>query len=170
VFEYVSDWADAPAFIDGPSGRALTFAEVADAARRFASSMAARGFRQGDVFAMYCPNLPEYAVAVHGTLMLGGVVTTANPITHLHLVPPLVLALAKQPLVDAYDLSSLRYILSRAAPLDAAVQQAVATRLHVPVVQGCGMTETSLAIAPDPAAPLQHQTGRSGRVHSEPGR
>jgi acyl-CoA synthetase (AMP-forming)/AMP-acid ligase II len=35
---------------------------------------------KGDVFAMYCPNLPEYAVAVHGVVMLGGVVTTANPL------------------------------------------------------------------------------------------
>ena len=29
---------------------------------------------------MYCPNLPEYAVAVHGVGRLGGVVTTANPL------------------------------------------------------------------------------------------
>jgi acyl-CoA synthetase (AMP-forming)/AMP-acid ligase II len=38
-------------------------------------------------------------------------------ITHLYLVPPIVLALAKHPLVDHYDLSSLQYIESGAAPL-----------------------------------------------------
>jgi acyl-CoA synthetase (AMP-forming)/AMP-acid ligase II len=322
VFENVSRWADAPAFIDGPSGRTLTFADVASAVRQVASSLAARGLRKGDVFALCCPNLPEYAVAFHGVVMAGGVVTTANPlytadelaaqlqdagaayvltvpafldkakaaakaqvrelfvlgegagatpfaallqgdsqptevsinprqdlavlpyssgtlgrpkgvmlthynliallqqidpllpdrtgdrvlgvlpffhifglqvlmnhtlrsgitcvtmprfelelflrviqdhrITHLYLVPPLVLALAKQPLVDHYDLSSLQYILSGAAPLDGAVQEAVASRLHVPVVQGYGMTETSLAIALTPPDPAKVKLGAVG--------
>src|SRR5262245_57164636 len=80
VFEHVSQWADVAAFIDGPSGRTLTFAEVADGAQRVAAAMAKRGLRKGDVFAIYCPNLPEYAVAVHGVIMLGGMVTTANPL------------------------------------------------------------------------------------------
>jgi acyl-CoA synthetase (AMP-forming)/AMP-acid ligase II len=323
VFEHVSRWGDAPAFIDGPSGRTLTFAEVADGARRVASSMAERGFHKGEVFAMYCPNLPEYAVAVHGVVMLGGVVTTVNPlytadelayqlhdagatyvltvpsfldkakeaaaragvrelfvigeapgatpfsellqgnghppkahinprediallpyssgtvgrpkgvmlthysltallqqiaallpdragdrvlgflpffhifglqvlmnntlrngitcvtmprfdfelflrfiqdyrITHLYLVPPIVLALAKQPVIERYDLSSLRYILSGAAPLDEAIQQAVASRLNVPVVQGYGMTETSLAIALTPPDSASVKAGAAG--------
>jgi acyl-CoA synthetase (AMP-forming)/AMP-acid ligase II len=83
-------------------------------------------------------------------------------ITHLYLVPPIALALAKQALVDHYDLSSLRYILSGAAPLDAAIQQAVAARLHVPVVQGYGMTETSLAIALVPPASASVKAGAAG--------
>jgi acyl-CoA synthetase (AMP-forming)/AMP-acid ligase II len=288
-----------------------------------ASALVARGSHKGDVFALYCPNLPDYAIAVHGVIMAGGIVTTANPlytadelasqlndagatylltvpscldkateaaakakvreivvfgeavgatpfaellegdghlpevsihprddvavlpyssgtvgrpkgvmlthynltallqqiapllsdgpgdrvlgvlpffhifglqvlmnhtlrhgitcvtmprfdlelflrhiqdyrITHLYLVPPLVLALAKQPLVDAYDLSSVRYILSGAAPLDGAVQEAVAARLHVPVVQGYGMTETSLAIALTPPDPAKAKLGAVG--------
>ena len=80
VFAHVGQWAEAPAFIDGPSGRTLTFAEVADAARRVASALVARGLRTGDVFALYCPNLPDYAIAVHGVIMAGGIVTTANPL------------------------------------------------------------------------------------------
>jgi acyl-CoA synthetase (AMP-forming)/AMP-acid ligase II len=83
-------------------------------------------------------------------------------ITHLYLVPPLVLALAKHPLVDAYDLSSVRYILSGAAPLDGAVQQGVAARLHVTVVQGYGMTETSLAISVTPPEPTHVKLGAVG--------
>ena len=39
-----------------------------------------RGLRKGDVFAIVCPNLPEYGVAFHGPAMAGGVVTTANPL------------------------------------------------------------------------------------------
>ncbi len=38
-----------------------------------------RGFRKGDVFAIYSPNLPEYAVAFHAVSLLGGIVTTINP-------------------------------------------------------------------------------------------
>jgi hypothetical protein len=38
------------------------------AARHVASSLAARGLHKGDVFALYCPNLPDYAIAVHGVL------------------------------------------------------------------------------------------------------
>jgi acyl-CoA synthetase (AMP-forming)/AMP-acid ligase II len=64
--------------------------------------------------------------------------------------------------VDQYDLSSVRHILSGAAPLDGATQQAVAARLHVPVVQGYGMTETSLAIALTPPDSTSVKVGATG--------
>ncbi|MDH6125766.1 4-coumarate--CoA ligase family protein [Kitasatospora sp. GP82] len=58
--------------------------------------------------------------------------------------PPIVLALAKHPLVEQYDLSSIRYILSAAAPLDAELADACARRLGLPRIhQGYGMTELS---------------------------
>ena len=68
-------------------------------------------------------------------------------ISYFFLVPPIVLGLAKHPAVSQYDLSSLRYIMSGAAPLDAAIQDAASQRLGVTVLQGYGMTETSLAVA-----------------------
>ena len=40
-------------------------------------------------------------------------------ITRAYAVPPIVLALAKHPLVDEFDLSSVEYVLSGAAPLSA---------------------------------------------------
>ncbi|OEV26826.1 AMP-dependent synthetase [Streptomyces nanshensis] len=62
----------------------------------------------------------------------------------LYVAPPIVLALAKHPDVDKYDLSSLEFVLSAAAPLDAELAAACATRLNVPVVkQAYGMTELS---------------------------
>lgn len=64
-------------------------------------------------------------------------------ITTAFLVPPILLALAKHPLVDQYDLSSLRYINSGAAPLPEPVARQCADRLKVTVRQGYGMTETS---------------------------
>jgi acyl-CoA synthetase (AMP-forming)/AMP-acid ligase II len=292
------------ALIDGPSGRTLTFAQLAGAVERLAAGLAASGFGRGDVFAVLLPNLPEYAIAVYGVSRAGGVSTTVNPlytpgeihkqlqdsearllltippflpacreaiqgtrveeivvlgeaegvrslsdlmatgdrapevsidpardlvfmpyssgtsgvpkgvmlthrnvvanvaqvqavlkteptdvgiavlpffhiyglsvimagslyagatlvtqprfdleafleaiqryhVTGLSLVPPIVLALAKHPLVDRYDLSSVRYAGSGAAPLAADVEEAAGRRLDCTFAQGWGMTETS---------------------------
>jgi len=304
VLQNAAQFADKPALIDGPSGRTITYGQLAALIDRFAAGMAARGLRKGDVFAIYSPNLPEYPVVFHGVLRAGGVVTTANPlytpqelhhqlvdsgakfiitippfvekvreaaagtgvetifvfgeaegatglaevlhnqepvpevsiqpaedlavlpyssgttglpkgvmlthrnlvanivqsaavegvtdkdvligvlpfyhiygmtvilnyalyrgstivtmprfdlemflrliqehrITRMHLVPPILLALAKHPLVDQYDLSSVRYIVSGAAPLAPDVAKAVMQRLNCYVKQGYGLTETS---------------------------
>ncbi|MCF2436610.1 4-coumarate--CoA ligase family protein [Streptomyces thinghirensis] len=65
-------------------------------------------------------------------------------ITGLYVAPPIVLALAKHPLVADYDLSSLKYIVSAAAPLDAKLAAACSRRLGLPPVgQAYGMTELS---------------------------
>ncbi|HMN28716.1 MAG TPA: AMP-binding protein, partial [Caldilineaceae bacterium] len=300
--------AHKPALIDGASGRTLTYGQLAAAIRRVAAGLAQRGLAKGDVFAIYCPNLPEYAIAFQAVALLGGINTTANPlytahelahqlkdsrakylltipqflpnaleaaresdirelfvlgeaqgatpfagllrsegepptvaidphkdlvvlpyssgttglpkgvmlthhnlvanlvqldaagtgpltvtevdtvmgvlpffhiygmvvimcnalvkgasvvtmprfdmeqflqliqsyrITFANLVPPIVLGLAKHPLVDRYDLSSLRAIVSGAAPLGAEVQQAAAKRLNCIITQGYGLTEAS---------------------------
>lgn len=66
-------------------------------------------------------------------------------ITRSYIVPPVVLALAKHPLVDSYDLSSLQCIMSGAAPLGADVQDACSKRLKCIVKQAWGMTELSPA-------------------------
>ena len=325
VLARAAEVPERPAFIDGPSGRTLTFAQVAGGARRLAGALARRGMRKGDVFAIFLPNVPEYAVVFHGVVLAGGVVTTANPlytaeelayqlnetrarfivtvapfvgkvaaaakqskieeifvlgeasgatslaellsedaalpqvpidpandlavlpfssgtsgrpkgvmlthrnlvaitrqvdsvgagtfdetarglavlpffhiygmvalmnlplyrkaccvtmprfdleqflaivqryrVTHLYLVPPIVLALAKHPLVERYDLSSVRLVNSGAAPLDESVQDAVARRLNAFVGQGYGMTETSLAISVTPERRELLRSGSSG--------
>ncbi|MEV5266608.1 4-coumarate--CoA ligase family protein [Streptomyces werraensis] len=65
-------------------------------------------------------------------------------ITALYVAPPIVLALAKHPLVAQYDLSSLKHVISAAAPLDASLAAACAQRLGLPPVgQAYGMTELS---------------------------
>jgi acyl-CoA synthetase (AMP-forming)/AMP-acid ligase II len=64
-------------------------------------------------------------------------------VTYAYVVPPIVLALAKNPLVDNYDLSRLRILFSGAAPLGANVANAASTRLSCEVNQGYGLTETS---------------------------
>jgi acyl-CoA synthetase (AMP-forming)/AMP-acid ligase II len=305
LLERAAEWPDRPALIEGPTGRTITYGQWAEAVRRGARGLAARGFRKGDVFGIYSPNVPEYAVAFHAVSLAGGACTTVNPIytveeltyqledsrasylvtappfidkameaasraglhetfvfgeapgatpfsallgddgpppeiatrpgedvvalpyssgttglpkgvmlTHRNLVanllqthhsihilgpedvvigvlpffhiygmvvvmnlslylgatvvtmprfelepflatlqkyrvtfanvvPPIVLALAKHPVVDNYDLSALRAVFSGAAPLGEGVAKACAVRLRCPVMQGYGLTETS---------------------------
>ncbi|KAA2251225.1 4-coumarate--CoA ligase family protein [Solihabitans fulvus] len=64
-------------------------------------------------------------------------------ITVALIAPPIALALAKHPLVDQYDLSSLWRVLSAASPLDPDISALVHRRIGVPVVQAYGMTESS---------------------------
>ncbi len=64
-------------------------------------------------------------------------------VTWAFIAPPIAVALAKHPLVDSYDLSSMKYIVSGAAPFDAALATAVADRLGCRVTQGYGMSEMS---------------------------
>jgi acyl-CoA synthetase (AMP-forming)/AMP-acid ligase II len=64
-------------------------------------------------------------------------------ITACNVAPPIVLALAKHPLVGEYDLSSLRFITSGAAPLDAELQGEAERRVGCRVQQGYGLTEAS---------------------------
>ena len=64
-------------------------------------------------------------------------------ITKVFVAPPVVLAFAKHPAVDGHDLSAVDSVLSAAAPLDADLAAAAATRLGVPIVQAYGMTELS---------------------------
>jgi acyl-CoA synthetase (AMP-forming)/AMP-acid ligase II len=80
VLERSAELGDEPALIDGPSGRELSYAELALSVRALAAGLAARGFGKGDVLGIYMPNLPEYAIAFHGACSAGGKCTTMNPL------------------------------------------------------------------------------------------
>jgi acyl-CoA synthetase (AMP-forming)/AMP-acid ligase II len=73
------DLPDKLALLDGASGRSFTYGELEAAVRRVAGSLAARGFRKGEVFAIACPNCAEFVLAFHAVGLLGGTVTTLNP-------------------------------------------------------------------------------------------
>ncbi|WP_306521041.1 4-coumarate--CoA ligase family protein [Gemmatimonas sp.] len=72
---------------------------------------------------------------------LGAIQT--HRVTYMNLVPPIILALAKHPVVGNYDVRSVRTIMSGAAPLSADLADACAARLGCLVRQGYGLTETS---------------------------
>jgi acyl-CoA synthetase (AMP-forming)/AMP-acid ligase II len=315
--------ASQAALIDGPSGRTLTYGQLAGGVRRVAAGLGARGFGKGDVFAIYSPNVPEYALAFYGVSAAGGINTTISPLytvdelvrqltdararflltvppflpnaleaasrsgveevfvlgeaegatpfadlltagdippaveidpasdlvvlpyssgttgvnkgvmlTHRNLVanlcqgapallagegerliavlpffhiyglvvlmaaaisrgstlvtmprfdleeflrllqehritrayvaPPIVVALAKHPLVDKYDLSELKSVFSGAAPLDASMEEACTERLGCEVIQGWGLTETSPVVTTNYNTPRGPRPGSVG--------
>ena len=80
VLARAGEFGDQPALIDAPSGRTITYTQLLESVRAVAAGLDERGFRKGEVFGHYAPNLPEYAVAFHAVATLGGINTTANPL------------------------------------------------------------------------------------------
>jgi acyl-CoA synthetase (AMP-forming)/AMP-acid ligase II len=71
---------DRAALIDGPTGRVLTYAELAGSVRRTAAGLVGHGVTKGDTVALCSPNSPEFAVAYYAALAAGALVTTVNPL------------------------------------------------------------------------------------------
>jgi len=68
-------------------------------------------------------------------------------VTVIAVPPPVMMALARDPAVARYDLSSLELIVSGGAPLGAALQEEVAARFPAARVgQGYGLTESAATI------------------------
>jgi len=79
VLARAAELGDKAAFIEGPTGRTVSYRELDDTVRRQAGGWIARGVRKGDVVAVMAPNCPEYAIVFHAVALAGGVVTTINP-------------------------------------------------------------------------------------------
>ncbi|KAJ4162685.1 hypothetical protein NW754_014104 [Fusarium falciforme] len=85
-------------------------------------------------------------------------------LTFVYVPPPIILALGKHPLVSQYDLSSLRFVNSAAAPLSRDLVDAVWDRLGVMVKQGYGLTETSPAVSVQMFDEWRRYLGSVGRL------
>jgi acyl-CoA synthetase (AMP-forming)/AMP-acid ligase II len=83
-------------------------------------------------------------------------------VTVLYAVPPIVNALARHPAVASADLSSLQWIMSAAAPLDAGTASACARRVGCRVFQAYGMTEASPAVTASPIDAARRCCGTTG--------
>ncbi|ETP43704.1 hypothetical protein F442_09611 [Phytophthora nicotianae P10297] len=80
----------------------------------------------------------------------------------VYVVPPIVQFLAKHPLVDKYDLSSLNRLASGAAPLGGELFDAIQNRLGLPVLQSYGMTE--LAGSATHTSRTEYRKGSAGKL------
>jgi acyl-CoA synthetase (AMP-forming)/AMP-acid ligase II len=125
-------------------------------------------YNEHDVFIGVLPFFHMYAMLVILNLALHvGVKTVVMPkfdlldflklaqdhkATYLHIVPPIVLALAKHPAVLQFDLSSVRVILSGAAPLGPDLEREVLARFpKLKIKQAYGLSEASPAISLSPS-------------------
>jgi acyl-CoA synthetase (AMP-forming)/AMP-acid ligase II len=79
TLERAGHFAGKAAFIDGATGRTMTYGEFEDAVRRQAGGWLESGLAKGEVVAVMAPNCAEYAVIFHAVALAGGVLTTVNP-------------------------------------------------------------------------------------------
>ena len=91
-------------------------------------------------------------------------VVQTSRITFVYVAPPVVLQLAKNPIVSKYDLSSLRMLSSGAAPLTRDLVEALYARTKVPCKQGYGLSETSPGIHTQPWSLWRSHIGSVGRL------
>ncbi len=80
VLQHALEYGSRLAVIDGANGRVITYAQLHRQVRHAAKSLIERGYRKGDVFAIFSPNVPEYIVAFHAIATIGGVILTGNPL------------------------------------------------------------------------------------------
>src|ERR671919_1284099 len=117
---------DKPALVDGPSVRTVTYRQLAGAVRAVGAGLDARGFKKGDVFAIFLPNLPEYAIAWFGVASVGGISSTVNP---LYTADELAFQLKD---------SGARYLLTIPQFLDRSLEAATAAGIEEVFVLGEG--------------------------------
>jgi acyl-CoA synthetase (AMP-forming)/AMP-acid ligase II len=87
-----------------------------------------------------------------------------HAISQMLIPPPVLGALAHHPLVDSFDLSSLRVIGVGGAPSTAELERSVEQRLGCIVGQGYGMTEAGPMIAAPAIDPPDIRHGSVGRL------
>jgi 4-coumarate--CoA ligase len=85
-------------------------------------------------------------------------------ITIAYIVPPVALALAKSPVIDEYDVKSLRILTSAAAPAPRDVIQEIHRRFGIPTRQVYGLSEASPGVASQPMLDWDKPIGSSGRL------
>jgi len=163
----------------GTSGLPKVVAHTHAGATAFLAALAAAPvtrFTPADVVGLVVPFSHLYGTAVLSHSLRAGatVVTPAGPeleaflsmlqdhrVTVAPVTPPIVLALARHPMVDRFDLSSLRLLISGAAPCPPGPQDEVETRLGCRVVDLLGSTEAWCCTPPaDP--PVRGSVGIVG--------
>lgn len=149
VLQSAAAFGDKAAIVDGPSGRTITFNQLLGAVNRVAVGLHERGFKKGDVFAIYSPNVPEYALAFFGVSKIGGIVTTVNPLY------------TADELTHQLNDSAARYLLTIPLFLDKALE--AASRSGVTEVFVFGEAEGAT-----PFAALLHNDGQVPEVVINP--
>jgi hypothetical protein len=80
VLRHAERLADKPALIDGPTGRTLTYRQLAEGVRRASAGLAQRGFRKGDVLRDLQPEPARVRGHLPGRRVAGRHQHDANPL------------------------------------------------------------------------------------------
>jgi acyl-CoA synthetase (AMP-forming)/AMP-acid ligase II len=157
-----------------PKGVELTHTQLVTNLRQ---AQAVLGFREDDVVLAVAPffHAMGFNIVLACSLAAGATIVTLprfdlqgflqaiqqHRTTLIIVVPPIILALANHPLVESYDLSSLRLLGVGAAPLGAEPERRCAERLSCATGQGYGMTEATALVATGPLhAPRRGSVGQ----------
>lgn len=76
----IEAYGDKTAVVNGITHLSYNFKQLADAIKSAAFGLHKRGLKKGDVLAIYSPNVPEYIIAFHAASLIGGIITTINPL------------------------------------------------------------------------------------------
>lgn len=115
ILERAKNYGSRIALIDATTGKHLTYSEFYNSVLSVASGLHRFGFQQGQTFGIYASNCIEYAIAIHAVFLLGGTITTANPLctaselsvqlkdsgTHYLLTTPSLIEKASEAAADA---------------------------------------------------------------------
>ncbi|XP_077991472.1 uncharacterized protein LOC144445702 [Glandiceps talaboti] len=80
VMENFDKGDDAVALVNSFTNGHYTFHQLKTYVHNCASGLTRAGFQQGDVCALFSPNLPEFFIAYYGVAAIGGINTTVNPL------------------------------------------------------------------------------------------
>ncbi|KAI0706142.1 amp dependent CoA ligase [Cytidiella melzeri] len=140
------------------------YAMIANVLQMKAAIMKSPRYEVGDVAHGVLPFFHVFGLVVvlHSQLWFGSTIVVVPKFTfegflasiqryrikHLQIVPPMVVLLVKHPLTKTYDLSSVRWLMSGAAPLSAELTMQLTKILpQCSIGQGYGMTETFTTIS-----------------------
>jgi len=142
VLSRVDELGDKAALIDGPTGRTLSYLQLREQVNRMAVGLNRRGFRKGDVFAIFIPNVPEYAVVFLGVAAIGGVNTTVNSLY------------SSADLIHQLNDSDARFLLTIPDFLDRAL----------PATKACGIEEIFVLGEAEDVTPFSELLDNDGNV------
>ncbi|KAI0064691.1 amp dependent CoA ligase [Artomyces pyxidatus] len=140
-----------------------------------------RAIRPGDVSMAVLPFFHNYGLVVNlNFLLFAGQTLVVAPrfdfnnylesitkyrVTHLQLEPPIVLLLCKHHVVQQYDLTHVRFLMSGAAPLSAElIEQITKVLPNAYIGEGYGLTEATATISGSPFGPRTGKPGSVGRL------
>lgn len=138
-----------------PKGVMLTHRNLVS---NYVQFVASHRMTERDSGLVFLPLYHIYGIMIMGGLILAGATQVLMPrfetekalrlverhrLTLFYGVPPALLAISQLPNLEEYDLSSLRYIMSGAAPLPPEVRRRVQERTGVLTFMGYGLTEAS---------------------------